>query len=295
LVPQFFYKYMTAKVAKIVLATRRLRWSSPLLFNDPFDITQELRLDFDEHRLSAALTDRVASLMEHGDLSAPVVHPVFRLLLQGAIRSGPDARRAMARELRRKMGAPTPGQAEALRELKDTWRAMVPSFRVLCLSEVNDATTMWNHYADGNKGVVLQFFAVKEVDSAFLVARPVVYQDTPPSIADVGTWVNCMLGQGEKSYQDLFTEYLYVKTCEWSYEREWRIPAPGRRPEDSELFGDYGFHPGELTAIYFGPKCSEEDRSDLHKLLAHGLEHVQAHEMLLDVQQAKVVSRAVGG
>jgi hypothetical protein len=28
-------------------ATRRLRWSSPLLFNDPFDVTQELRLNFD--------------------------------------------------------------------------------------------------------------------------------------------------------------------------------------------------------------------------------------------------------
>lgn len=34
------------------LTTRCLRWSSPLLFNDPFDITQELCLDFDEHRLS---------------------------------------------------------------------------------------------------------------------------------------------------------------------------------------------------------------------------------------------------
>jgi hypothetical protein len=74
---QVFYKYMTARVAKIVLATRRLRWSSPLLFNDPFDVTQELRLNFDEHGLNAALIERVASLMEHGDMSGPVKHPVF--------------------------------------------------------------------------------------------------------------------------------------------------------------------------------------------------------------------------
>jgi hypothetical protein len=129
---------------------------------------------------------------------------------------------------------------------------MVPTFRVLCLSEVHDAMPMWNHYADGYKGVVLRFVAVKEVDSAFLVARPVVYQDVPPSIADVNTWVSRMLGQGEKRYQDLFMEYLYVKKCEWSYEKEWRIPAPGRRSEGSELFGEYGFHPSEVTAIYFG-------------------------------------------
>ena len=50
---QYFYKYVTAKVAKIVLATRKLRWSSPLLFNDPFDVTQELRLNFDEAKLNA--------------------------------------------------------------------------------------------------------------------------------------------------------------------------------------------------------------------------------------------------
>jgi hypothetical protein len=99
LVPQCFYKYMTARVAKIVLTTRRLRWSSPVLFNDPFDITQELRLDFDEHRLNIALIDRVASLIEHGDLSSPIGHPVFGPLLRGAMRLGPDARRAMASEL----------------------------------------------------------------------------------------------------------------------------------------------------------------------------------------------------
>jgi len=166
-VRQSFYKYMTASVAKIVLATRRLRWSSPILFNDPFDITQELRLNFDEHGLSAALTDRVAWLIEHGDSSTPVKHPVYGLMIRLAMRASLDNRRAIANELRRSMRA-TPGQAAALKELKDTWRAMVPTFRVLCLSEVNDVTSMWNHYADKYQGVVLEFFAVKEVDSSLL-------------------------------------------------------------------------------------------------------------------------------
>src|SRR5712692_6390018 len=130
---------MTAKVAKIVLATRRLRWSSPLLFNDPFDITQELRLNFDEHGLSAALTDRVAWLVEYGD-SSTVTHPVYGRLVRLAMRASPDKRRAMASELRTRLRA-TPGQAEVLKEVKDKWRAMVPTFRVLCLSEVNDVTS----------------------------------------------------------------------------------------------------------------------------------------------------------
>jgi hypothetical protein len=54
---QVFYKYMTARTARIVLSTRKLRWSSPLMFNDPFDVTQELRLNFDEAKLNAVLND----------------------------------------------------------------------------------------------------------------------------------------------------------------------------------------------------------------------------------------------
>ena len=72
--PRVFYKYTSAWVAKIVLATRCLRYSSPLLFNDPFDVTQELRLNFDERGLYAALSERVAWLMEQGDATL-VRHP----------------------------------------------------------------------------------------------------------------------------------------------------------------------------------------------------------------------------
>jgi len=84
-----------------------------------------------------------------------------------------------------------------------------------------------------------------------------------------------------------------VKKRKWSYEREWRIPAPGRRPDDSELFGDYGFHARELVAAYFGPKCSEQDRKDLLKLLAYGLEHVKAFQMKFDTRQARLVAQPI--
>jgi hypothetical protein len=79
---QVFYKYTKASVAKTVLATRRLRWSSPLLFNDPFDVTQELRLNFDEHGLNAAMTERVAWLIEHAEpATCKVKHPFFGPLI----------------------------------------------------------------------------------------------------------------------------------------------------------------------------------------------------------------------
>jgi hypothetical protein len=33
---------MSAATARIVLADRKLRWSSPILFNDPFDVPREM-------------------------------------------------------------------------------------------------------------------------------------------------------------------------------------------------------------------------------------------------------------
>ena len=287
---QFFYKYVTSAVAKIAIATRKLRWSSPILFNDPFDVTQELRVDFDAPELSAAMTNRVASLMEQGDFTNSIGHPMLAYLLRIVSRTAPDVRREVAAELRQDVTT-TDGQIEAFSALQDMWTSMVPTFRILCVSELPDVTPMWLHYAAKYTGVVLEFSSVDELDSAFLAARPVIYQDTPPAIADVDTWVNCLLGKG-LDYETLFTESQYIKTTAWSYEKEWRIVS-GNRPGESGLFADYGFHPRELTGIYFGPKCSTADREDLLALRTYGLEHVRAYEAAGDRIQAKFTFVAI--
>lgn len=43
-----FYKYAGSHTAKLILSNRRLRWSSPSLFNDPFDVRFDLHVDFDK-------------------------------------------------------------------------------------------------------------------------------------------------------------------------------------------------------------------------------------------------------
>jgi hypothetical protein len=36
-----FFKYVTANTARTILENGTLRWSSPAMFNDPFDIRRE--------------------------------------------------------------------------------------------------------------------------------------------------------------------------------------------------------------------------------------------------------------
>ena len=46
-----FYKYMTADVAQLVLQNNTLRWALPKLFNDPFDVQFDLRVEYDRGRV----------------------------------------------------------------------------------------------------------------------------------------------------------------------------------------------------------------------------------------------------
>lgn len=278
---QYFYKYTHADTAKIVLATRKLRWSSPLEFNDPFDVTQELRLNFDESELISALYNEYADLIAAG-VPRGLKHPILSALFERMCELDDAEREAIANEFRTKEKAvPTEGQIQALEGIKQMWRDTVPMSRVLCLSERNDVTSMWNHYADSYRGVVLQFEAFDEVDSALLMARPVIYQDDAPAIANAKEWALCLLGTSEIKYEELLTELQYVKTTDWSYEREWRVVSMAR-PGETGRIGDYGFYPRELAGICFGPKCSKEDRDVLSALLTQGLEHVRIREAVRD-------------
>jgi len=274
---RFFYKYVSSHVAKMILATRKLRWSSPLLFNDPFDVTQELRLNFNSTELNQAIVEEMIRIYEETDkLYAPAgIRQTLLAIMVDIARDKPGLRQRIVEDLRRNVDS-TARQIDALNELKRVWREYVPRMRVLCLSELNDNTAMWHHYADAYRGAVLEFEAVDQFDSAFLIARPVTYQDTPPAIANKEVWAQCMLERGTSTYKDLFTEYQYVTTTSWAYDIEWRIVSAAADGETG-FFSDINFNPRELAGVYLGTQCSRDDEKEILALLSHGLEHVWAY------------------
>ncbi len=54
-----FYKYMSLNTAKIVLDSCSLRWSSPVLFNDPFDVPREVMPGINEINIGKALARKL--------------------------------------------------------------------------------------------------------------------------------------------------------------------------------------------------------------------------------------------
>lgn len=181
--PNTLFKYMTAKVAKIVLVNHTLRWSSPLCFDDPFDILRDFNLGF-----------------KIEDIKKPVIDEIIKLLYR-RVASGIHSTSFVERFLRRlqKVNYTERDKILSLRlpqficekikynndgaGMKKQWTEFIPEFRILCLSEACDNLPMWSHYSDSHKGVVLELQSISNLDSPWLMAQPVVYQDSPPVLA----------------------------------------------------------------------------------------------------------------
>lgn len=286
---RYFYKYVSAAIAKLILKSRTLRWSSPIRFNDPFDTTQEVPLAFAPALLNALLIEEWVSLVEQGNAGS-VSRPILAMPGRRLDSASSNERKRFIRDFHRAAPSTTREQIDAFDALKEHWRNVVPRLRVLCLSELNDVTPMWFHYADRYKGAVLEFESIDELDSCFLVARPVIYHDPPPAIAEARKWVRCLLGQSQKTTLDLFKEYQYTKTISWAYEREWRIVRVAGSG-DTAQFADYPFRPLELSRFYFGSDCSEADQKAILSLLSNGLEHVSCYQAVAGAADGRFTFR----
>ena len=279
-----FYKYLTADAASAVLASHCLRWRSPLGFNDPFDVPRSVDLAFTPEMLLAALEREFVRVVNSDETPAdPSIRELVTLL-----RANPDpvATSAVARTM-----ASSPLRhviPTQLAEFREAWSALVPNLRILCLSEIHDSTLMWAHYAGAGSGAVLEFACSDELDSASLVARPIVYQPGLPALPGIETWVRAIFGHIQVDWHEFLAELYYVKGGEWSYEREWRIVSYSPLAE-RDGYTDMRFHPRELEAVYLGPAISETNALRFRGLCEGDCAHVRLSQGRHDYAERKIV------
>lgn len=277
--PTAFFKYTTVDVAQKILSTQRLRWSSPLLFNDPFDCAFSLAPKFDIDAVKAKQSRRMAVLLTQ--LEEPTFDPTNRF--------------AMQMRLLRKVCKGLPLQ-EVETELKsdfeslfsdfhqrrrltdDLWKHEYNDLRVFCVSETNNNLLMWSHYADCHKGVVLQLECIKDLDVPLLEAKPVCYSDDAPSMATEEQWLDFTLGltplpDGKTVWENL----VLTKATDWRYEREWRVISK-RRPYEKDGYEDTPFDPTEVSKVFLGCRIAECERQLILQLLNGPFSHVEAFQ-----------------
>src|SRR4030042_1939961 len=82
---KYFYKYISASTAIRILTHRTLRLSSPLLFNDPFDIPRVLKLAFTSEELNQGIIKELFRLANDQAYSIETnLNPKLRIFLEWA-------------------------------------------------------------------------------------------------------------------------------------------------------------------------------------------------------------------
>jgi hypothetical protein len=114
-----------------------------------------------------------------------------------------------------------------------------------CFSEINDNILMWSHYADGHRGLCLQFnTGIDLFNKVFMVK----YSNSYPNLDFVKL---IMMEKHEKISEEMLTPLLTKYTC-WEYEREWR--AFHKIPNTL-----YGYGATGLRSVFFGTSINEAD------------------------------------
>lgn len=219
---EYFFKYMSTATAKKVLSNNKLRWSSPTLFNDPFDIQFDLNIDVDREMLKPKAIQLLWDII-HSDKAIPNGNVISEIL-----ESHKDTlRRVPFQEFENKFGDAIDigleNFSKAIPELHKKIRNMLYTSKILCLSEIDDNILMWSHYAESHKGVVLKFRHIKESKSAWGAARPVLYTKVMPLLLNDKELIDMFGGTFRIDPAGLLNCMVYTKAIDWSYEKEWRI------------------------------------------------------------------------
>jgi hypothetical protein len=264
-----FYKYSSPDGAVATLESGSARYSTPLLFNDPFDVQAGLHFDFDLAQLHRSVVDRIGELAEQRDKPQVDSQDVWGMVVLEAWRH--FCTHGFDRE--RWMDLTASSFASLLEVIRETqadyqkhWHEIqLPQMRVFCVSEERDSLLMWAHYAKDHTGAVLELWSLPEEDNPLSVAVPVNYVERPIAFYSLKEFVDDMVGVQKLDIRSLYRRYACTKSVHWAYEKEWRVWYPLSKTQKYDFSP---IRPNELKAIYLGCRSEKSFRDKVQRLVA---------------------------
>ena len=277
--PAHFFKYCTAHTARLVLSTQRVRWNSPLNFNDPFDCYFSLDAKFDISRMVEKRRERFVDLMtQEKEPQVDSQNPFANYLL--TVR---HLAKGLSREqIEAKLGNIFEELGDGLENFgiiwREIWKKIMADFRLLCVCETNDNLLLWTHYTKDHTGAVFQFECIAELDVPLLAAQPVVYSNEPPGLATEEEWIESVLGLRPLNTGEEVTRRLVTtKVRALKHEKEWRVVTT-RRAYENQGYEDIKFSPKEISKVFLGCRMNGADKANILSLLANDFAHVEAYQ-----------------
>ncbi len=261
-----------------------MRWSSPVEFNDPFDIPREILFGIDAIAIRKAASECFIEIIKNPPDQTTDLNSKIQSILDALKNSGPDIKNSIISEIE-SIPNKSPVDESSLKELKTIWRGFIPEFRVLCLCERHDTVSIWYHYADKYRGVVIEFDCNDDLDSPWLMAEPVKYVAAIPEVSSAIGWARVLIKSKKKAIETLLNVCTFSKTPDWSYEREWRV-ASFKRPHEIGTVSDYKFNKKEIKSVYLGPLIELNHKDILSKILNENFPDADVYESEIGMNRA---------
>lgn len=263
------YKYL-APSRLDVLEERRIRFTQPAAFNDPFEFRPCIESAVTQGHLREYVEQNFDEILKRELLEYPIL--------------GQFAPQERMVELLRPLKSRIPELFQLLQSgfLPSVSSAIYNAFNqnvgVLCLSEVPDCLLMWGHYTENHEGFVIgfdgshPFFSTRRgPEDEFGFLRQVKYCRSRPRVTLADT---------------TGTEWFETKCVEWAYEKEWRMLRVLRDAENRPEAVPYPIclfsYPADAVAeIIIGLRASRALRDRLSALCMGGF----AMAKLLEAQE----------
>jgi hypothetical protein len=237
-VPTHLYKYrglgppdsQQRRFLQRTFSHNEVYFASPVEFNDPFDCRVHLSFDgSDEEWLN-----RLRKLAEReSHLSAEDKEARARSWLAAGGHKDPNCQAAMVAQL----------QSDA------------NNIGIYCVSTRRNSLAMWPRYADGHRGICLEFEHLEGLFGPLpttQAALDVHYRDRMPVVQSIGS-----------DDTDAVVAHLLTKSSEWRDEHEHRfIDLAGR--------GTRHFNSRALVGVIFGCRTPATDRKLIEEWIASG-------------------------
>jgi hypothetical protein len=157
---EFLYKYRPLDLENVesqnhvhdIVVGSKLYLSSPLSFNDPFDLAGKV-----------VFNGEVTELRKR----------VEKLVIEQGVKRR-DRKSAVGRLM-------NGGRTKLLNAIEDVFRKNIESTGVISLSSNPQSILMWSHYSNNHKGIAIQFDATKDL-AVFKSSLKVNYSDDYPII-----------------------------------------------------------------------------------------------------------------
>lgn len=282
MIPGMLYKYAGPDRLD-VLVRKRIAYTSPRGFNDPFEAQPFLKALASDSYIRELAEREGPSILEAEIAKLP-------LEMRGLIAT-PEVQAALSKGQKSLVVDMLAMQPGVMANLRSIFANGVNLIGILCLAQNPADLLMWAHYGASHEGICIGFDAAhqhfddrRSPKDSLRHLRPVAYQEERPkvNIAELGG-----------------LELYLTKGREWAYEAEWRI-ARAIADADEVLTPESGnvhlftFPPEAVRQVILGCRASEKTRQRAVEIVrTQEWRHVELLETVVHESEYQLELRSV--